>query len=113
MRAYLICPDPRFLLAIILQKIKGEGDPKLLSLPILMITAQKTYQTLLQEGSTYNAPQTHESPLVALAAKYGLNNNSNNKAGNSKSKKQERNKKPEWMSVGVPTDGTLTKAVDG
>jgi hypothetical protein len=40
MRAYLICPDPDFLLAIKLQKLKAEGDPKLLTLPILMITAQ-------------------------------------------------------------------------
>jgi hypothetical protein len=55
MRAYLICPDSDFLLAIKLQKIKAEADPKLLTLPTLMIVAQKTYQTLLQEG-TYNAP---------------------------------------------------------
>ena len=69
MKAYLICPDQDFLLAIKLQKIKAEADPKLLTLPILMISAQKSYQMLVQEG-TYNAPQTHESKLVALAAKY-------------------------------------------
>ena len=34
------------------------------------------------------------------------------KAGNSKSKKQDRNKKPEWMA-NAPTDGILTKTVDG
>jgi hypothetical protein len=34
MQSYLICPDPDFLLAIKHQKIKGEADPKQLTLPI-------------------------------------------------------------------------------
>ena len=112
MRAYLICPDADFLLAIKLQKIKAESDPKLLTLPTLMIVAQKTYQTLLQEG-TYNAPQTHESRLVALAAKYGtLNVKHGNGNSKGKGKERERPKKPEWTSK-APTDGVLTKTVNG
>ena len=42
MKAYLICPDQDFLLAIKLQKIKAEAEPKLLTLPTLMISAQKS-----------------------------------------------------------------------
>jgi hypothetical protein len=47
MQAYLPCPNADFLLSIKLQKIKAESDVKLLTLPILMITAQKAYQTLI------------------------------------------------------------------
>ena len=53
MKAYLICPDQDFLLAIKLQKIKAEADPKMLTLPILMIAAQKSYQTLIQVGTLF------------------------------------------------------------
>ena len=41
MKAYLICPDQDFL-AIKLQKIKAEAEPNLLTLPTLMISAQKS-----------------------------------------------------------------------
>ncbi|KAI2497267.1 hypothetical protein MHU86_17231 [Fragilaria crotonensis] len=110
MKAYLICPDQDFLLAIKLQKIKAEADPKLLTLPILMISAQKSYQMLVQEG-TYNAPQTHESKLVALAAKYATPIKKEGKGYQAKGK-NDRPKKPDWMAK-APTDNVTTKSVDG
>ena len=61
---------------------------------------------LVQEG-TYNAPQTHESKLVALAARYAT---PAKKEG--KKFKTERQKKPDWMSK-APTDNVMTKSVDG
>ena len=110
MKAYLICPDPDFLLAIKLQKIKAEANPKLLTLPILMISAQKSYQMLVQEG-TYNTPQTHESKLVALAAKYATPTKKEGKGHQAKGR-GDRLKKPDWMAK-APTDNVTTKSVDG
>jgi hypothetical protein len=118
MRAYLICPDTDFLLIIKLQKIKAESDTTLLTLPILMIAAQKAYQTLLQEG-TYNAPPTHETRLIALAAKYGIKEgikDNNTKFNDSKSRNRnnrDRGPKPSWLSIAPSSDDPRTKIVDG
>ncbi|KAI2513029.1 hypothetical protein MHU86_1320 [Fragilaria crotonensis] len=116
MRAYLICPDPDlFLLAIKLQKLKAETDPKLLTLPIIMITAQKEHQTLIQEG-TYNSPQSHESRLIALAAKFGgakATNVSDAYSKGGRSKGKDKGKRADsWMTV-APKDNVITKVVEG
>ena len=110
MKSYLMCPDQDFLLAIKLQKIKAEADPKLLTLPTLMISAQKSYQMLVQEG-TYNAPHTHESKLIALAAKYGGGPTQKKEGKGNNGKVRERFKKPDWMTK-APTDNVSTKTVD-
>lgn len=67
MRAYLICLDPNFLLAIKLQKLTAENGPKLLTQPILMITAQRLTSRHSSQDGTYNSHQLHKSCLIALA----------------------------------------------
>ncbi|KAI2508248.1 hypothetical protein MHU86_6177 [Fragilaria crotonensis] len=63
MRAYLQCKDCKFVQDIKEHKRKferGELDP---DLKTLMIAAQRSYQTLLQEG-TYNKPSTEEEQIL-------------------------------------------------
>jgi hypothetical protein len=72
-------------------------------------TAQKAYQTLLQEG-TKNGPQSHESSLLVLAARYGTH-----KKEATTTKKLHRSRpsqETDWMSK-PSTDNIIIKTIDG
>ena len=100
MRAYLQCKDRDFVQDIKEHKRKFERGELALDLKTLMIAAQRSYQTLLQEG-TYNKPTTEEEQILALTAQL---------AGNKK--KDSGHPVAAWKLV-APVDGKNVKTVSG
>jgi hypothetical protein len=108
LQAYLHCKDRDFVQDIKDQKRKNERGEITLELKTLMICAQRTYQTLIQDG-TYNKPSPEEEQIIALSAKLANDNKSKAKRAPDTTSNYVV---AAWKLV-APTDNTTVKVVNG
>ena len=109
-KGYMACSDREFV-AYIKRKQDSfeEGTP--IQVDHLMKNAADKYKTLVQKGK-WNAPDVHETKILALQAeirklKEKKKSASSTKKGN-ESKKKKENEKPQWFSK-RPSNEKLSK----
>ena len=105
MRAYLQCKDRDFVQDIKEHKRKFERGELTLDLKTLMIADQRSYQTLLQEG-TYNQPSAEEEQILALTARLEGSKKKDGTSGTG------GHPVAAWKLI-APVDGKTTKTVSG